>query len=506
MADPTIGSGAQKGNAAISGIRSNSAAIVGYALMLTSEFVCLHSATVLTQITLPSHALVSLFMMFLIAGQVVLFAICALVVRTAPPRLLFVGSVGAGGLFSLGLVVIFFLGGTGSPEPLQASLHPLLLFAGACMGLGGGLFNLLWARVFSPLPTGQLYRQVIVCYLVALLVYLVITLLPPLVIAPLMLVAIIGSTSLLVLTSQRPLGYELRTATRPLLARAARTLWRPMLCTAIFGFMSGLMSQISGQESVALTAFQQVSIIASLIVVGILLLPVLILKRPPDITSAYRIALPISAAGFLLLPFIWNALFGITNALVNMGYMTVSILLWCSLVGTSAQTRLPMSLIFGCCFGATYLADFIGALIGYAFASSITQSVLTLAAVALASIYLLSMVSLFIFKGQRGGRDQKARITKAAMRYDDEDPIFLARPEDSFRQRCEALAHEAGLTQREEEMLLFLAQGRSIASISKLLYVTENTTKSHVRNIYHKLDIHSKQELIDLINEPLADG
>jgi DNA-binding CsgD family transcriptional regulator len=78
------------------------------------------------------------------------------------------------------------------------------------------------------------------------------------------------------------------------------------------------------------------------------------------------------------------------------------------------------------------------------------------------------------------------------------------RAEGSYRSSCEALAHTSGLTQRERDMLLLLGQGRSIASISKLLYVSENTTKSHVRSIYRKLDVHSKQELIDLINETSA--
>lgn len=32
------------------------------------------------------------------------------------------------------------------------------------------------------------------------------------------------------------------------------------------------------------------------------------------------------------------------------------------------------------------------------------------------------------------------------------------------------------------------------------LYISENTVKSHVRNVYQKLGVHSKQDIIDIIN------
>ena len=32
------------------------------------------------------------------------------------------------------------------------------------------------------------------------------------------------------------------------------------------------------------------------------------------------------------------------------------------------------------------------------------------------------------------------------------------------------------------------------------LFVSENTTKTHVKNIYRKTGVHSKQELMDLVD------
>ena len=60
------------------------------------------------------------------------------------------------------------------------------------------------------------------------------------------------------------------------------------------------------------------------------------------------------------------------------------------------------------------------------------------------------------------------------------------------------LAAEHGLTPRECELLKYLLQGRSVPWISERLVISEGTTRTHVQNIYKKIGVHSKQELISL--------
>ena len=43
------------------------------------------------------------------------------------------------------------------------------------------------------------------------------------------------------------------------------------------------------------------------------------------------------------------------------------------------------------------------------------------------------------------------------------------------------------------------ARGNTVARIAEDLVVTENTIRTHSKRIYAKLDIHKKQELLDLI-------
>ncbi|WP_308855633.1 LuxR C-terminal-related transcriptional regulator [uncultured Slackia sp.] len=44
-----------------------------------------------------------------------------------------------------------------------------------------------------------------------------------------------------------------------------------------------------------------------------------------------------------------------------------------------------------------------------------------------------------------------------------------------------------------------LARGRDVSFICNELYLARNTVKGYTKRIYAKLDIHSKQEAIDIV-------
>lgn len=67
-------------------------------------------------------------------------------------------------------------------------------------------------------------------------------------------------------------------------------------------------------------------------------------------------------------------------------------------------------------------------------------------------------------------------------------------------ERFTAVAHNCGLTSRELEICLLLAQGRSRPYIREKLVISKSTVDTHARHAYAKLGIHSNQELIDLFS------
>ena len=62
-----------------------------------------------------------------------------------------------------------------------------------------------------------------------------------------------------------------------------------------------------------------------------------------------------------------------------------------------------------------------------------------------------------------------------------------------------AIASRFFLTRREADILALLVSGRSAPYIAEQLSVSPNTVKTHIRHIYAKLDIHDRQELLDLL-------
>jgi DNA-binding NarL/FixJ family response regulator len=57
-----------------------------------------------------------------------------------------------------------------------------------------------------------------------------------------------------------------------------------------------------------------------------------------------------------------------------------------------------------------------------------------------------------------------------------------------------AVDESAGLTRRELEILTLVAEGHSNAQLARMLWVTEQTVKFHLSNIYRKLDVANRTE------------
>jgi DNA-binding NarL/FixJ family response regulator len=53
-----------------------------------------------------------------------------------------------------------------------------------------------------------------------------------------------------------------------------------------------------------------------------------------------------------------------------------------------------------------------------------------------------------------------------------------------------------GLTDREMQVLRLMAHSKSNKEIARVLFISENTVKNHVRNILEKLHLHSRMEAV----------
>lgn len=72
--------------------------------------------------------------------------------------------------------------------------------------------------------------------------------------------------------------------------------------------------------------------------------------------------------------------------------------------------------------------------------------------------------------------------------------------------QLETLSKFAKLTAREHEVTELLLQGKTYKNIGNELVISENTVKYYIKNIYSKIGVNSRDELIDLLHKVKTDS
>lgn len=93
----------------------------------------------------------------------------------------------------------------------------------------------------------------------------------------------------------------------------------------------------------------------------------------------------------------------------------------------------------------------------------------------------------------------KARFPDSTVKYDGSDGFAPTREKGQWKRRCVEVSERFGLSERQAEVLFLIGQGRNAEYVAKSLTISVSTVQTHIRNIYQKLGVHSRQELLDLI-------
>lgn len=85
-----------------------------------------------------------------------------------------------------------------------------------------------------------------------------------------------------------------------------------------------------------------------------------------------------------------------------------------------------------------------------------------------------------------------------------EGPVVAQAAQPSLDERIGELASSYMLSARETEVFRLWATGHTLKYIQEKLYLSPSTVKTHVRHIYDKTGVHSRSEIVELL-DPLAD-
>ena len=221
-----------------------------------------------------------------------------------------------------------------------------------------------------------------------------------------------------------------------------------------------------------------------------------------------------SFMGFIVVPLLSFALLFDTHAaisllIINVGYEFFDILTWVLFVDAARRRNENALYIFG--LGVAFM--FCGMALGNA-ASHVVNSLLVggnlqANVVAMAAILCLVIVAFLVLPegtvaqlSRREGHGEKAEEAAQADAAAGEAAPTAEEGTTApgrIEQHCAAVARDFGLTPRESEVIVLLAYGRTLAIIARDLHIAQGTARTHIENIYRKLDVHKQQELIDLV-------
>lgn len=418
--------------------------------------------------------------------------------------------------------------------PTRAIL--LVIIGGGVLGLGTAGFFMLWQRLFAgeesdtgnhDLILGTAYGALLYCFLYSIPLAVTVFLIP-LVFLPLFSLAIILRSRTIDLG--QPMFEEEPRSHPHVYHQLLHDYWRSAFCIGALGFCSGTM------RSLVIVSPEFGSYVNIMSMAGSLLLSLGLLlvwqskSLRINIATAYRVFFPFIITGFAALPFLDRTFATVFSCLIYAAYNCAALLMMIQCAQASRDRGINPVFIYGFLGGIVYLINDIGFLTG-TFAENLgVISMNPLVAVAFLAIYLLG---LMYFIGQGGFRkvlslrresaesielvalslptskwigpaeetyipkkdDLSESVGSTKKESIDESPQYR----DRLSKQCALLQQHFRLSARETEVMESIARGNSVVKIAEELVVSENTIRTHSKRIYTKLDVHKKQELLDLI-------
>ncbi len=215
-------------------------------------------------------------------------------------------------------------------------------------------------------------------------------------------------------------------------------------------------------------------------------------RRPGSEDSLLILSFLLVVAGFMLATLKEPALGALANSLLSAGRRCFDVLSW-TVLATLCARNVPGSIfVLSCGSLANSTGTFIGADLGHLTNALGTENPLMPSLVIDAVLFGLIAYVLLALRGFSFARTIGAIV-----------PVATEQPAPShselMEQAAASLANAHGLTDREQEVMLLLARGHNSSHIQQVFTLSYNTVKTHVKRIYRKLDVHSQQELIDLV-------
>lgn len=410
-----------------------------------------------------------------------------------------------------------------------AKAAPWSYVAAMVIGCAVAVMFYAWANVVSGLKDAQRIGTVVAGLAVSLLLTLAVgacTTGAALFAA----VAVLGLCSFLGFAVASARGGQ-QAAAQPLMFRPASSNHFKLLFLAIvlYAFVFGSVSGTTAEQASELTtrAFNVDMAKATLAIAAVLLAVLALVRRPIRLQAVGRVLTPVLAVLFLLHILLQGSGNGWLPVLTLGFWQFVQLFVLLLLIALAQSGYASLSFVFPLGWSLVSLGFALGALFGQAVGGLFGMEMTAVQGVTVVLVIVAVLASSVLAAARYpsdaagGPSDAPAGPTcgapsaggggaRPAARPDDAAAPVPASPAgaasgapfgaDPIAGACAALVRRHGLSSREAEVLDLLARGNTRVSIADKLCISENTVRVHVKNIYAKLYIHSKQQLIDMVD------
>lgn len=210
--------------------------------------------------------------------------------------------------------------------------------------------------------------------------------------------------------------------------------------------------------------------------------------------ALYKAAMLCVLAGFLLVNPLIDSLTGLpamSNVMLRAGSDLTRMLAFMLVANLGARNPMAATGITLFVGGANSLGSVAGAQLGLLANDALARDPALFAL--LLAVIVFTFVAFNVLAPDVFNFDRTVREVEAVR------PVKQIEQVDALAQACKTAAAVYALTPREAEALELLAHGRNTAAIQERMVVSRSTAKTHVRNVYAKLDVHSQQDLINLV-------
>lgn len=287
---------------------------------------------------------------------------------------------------------------------------------------------------------------------------------------------------------------------------------------AVFGLALGISRGFPAGEPVPMDAFQRIVHQVGVVIISLFVIWWFIVKRKRlSFSFLWRIEIMLVAAGMLILSVFPGHFTGLAIATVNIADTLMLGVLWVTLQDVARHTTTDVYAVYGFAWAARVLSRDAGRVLIMVLGAAGASSYAVTAVIGIVVFALAASMALLLSDGIPRLRplfaEDEARVRRAPTPIEAKRPLPLSTnsnesagnaatplPETQDAQNARAWFRDAfDLSERETEVALLIAQGRSKAYIADALCLSENTVRTHAKNVYTKLGVHSKQELIDLL-------